>query len=137
MDGLFDERMALSGGSDSHFLQRVHRAGFKIVWSDEAVATEWVPPSRVRARWIFQRAYRFGTTIAFTYRDLNSTAVATAALLGMGCYRVGEGMCLFPVGLVRGRHGIVGSVRRICYGTGMLAGLAGVNYEEYRGTHGT
>lgn len=136
MEALFDERMALTGGSDSHFLQRVHRAGFKIVWADDALATEWVPPSRVGAKWVFQRGYRFGTTMAFVYRDLHSVVATTIVLLVMGGYRIARGVLLLPFGLLGGRHHVVKHIRQICVGVGLFVGLAGGRYREYKKTHG-
>jgi succinoglycan biosynthesis protein ExoM len=43
LDGGFDERLALSGGSDTHFFLRVRRAGYKLVWADEAIVYDCVP----------------------------------------------------------------------------------------------
>ena len=37
--GGFDDRFQLTGGEDIHFFTRVRRAGFNIVWSQEAVVT--------------------------------------------------------------------------------------------------
>ncbi len=136
MDVHFDERLALAGGSDSHFLRRVHRTGFRIVWADQAVATEWVPPSRVGARWIFQRGYRIGTTMAFIRRDFHSLPVSTMTLLVLGGYRIMKGTLLVPFGLILGRHRLVAYIRKICVGAGMLVGLVGGRYQEYQRTHG-
>ena len=50
LDALFDERMALSGGSDVELFRRFAAQGHSIVWADEAVVFEWVPRSRANAR---------------------------------------------------------------------------------------
>ena len=52
MDTLFDERMALTGGSDAEFFRRFARTGHRIVWADEALVFEWVPATRSRLRCI-------------------------------------------------------------------------------------
>ena len=44
MDALFDERLALSGGSDSEFFERFAASGRRIVWADAAIVHEWFPP---------------------------------------------------------------------------------------------
>lgn len=136
MEVHFDEQLALTGGSDTHFLQRVHRAGFKIVWADRATAAEWVPPSRAEAKWIFRHGYRVGTTMAFVRRDSHSLPVSTITLLILGGYRIVRGVVLLPIGLVWGRHKVVAHLRQICVGAGMLAGSTGRLYHEYERTHG-
>ncbi len=136
MDVHFDERLALAGGSDSHFLRRVHRAGFKIVWADEAVATEWIPPTRMSAKWIFRRGYRVGITRAFVSRDFHSFPVSTMTLLILGGLRIVKSVLLLPIGLVWGRHKVVALLRQISIGVGMLAGSTGRLCHEYERTHG-
>ncbi len=42
----FDERLRLTGGSDTRFFQCVERAGGIIVWADDAVVLDHVPASR-------------------------------------------------------------------------------------------
>lgn len=137
MDPWFDGRLAFAGGSDVHFLRRVHRAGYGIVWADDAVAREWVPASRVNAGWIVRRAFRIGTSTAFVEFDLRPAVVAAALVLAIGCYRIASGALLLPIGLVLGRHFLVRQVRYVAYGAGLLAGLTGRRYEEYRQTHGS
>ena len=136
MRALFDERMALTGSSDSHFLQRVHRAGFKIVWADQALVTEWVPPSRVGIRWILRRSFRVGTTAAFIMFDLQPMAKGRASVLASVCYHFYFGTVLLVVGWKKGRAGLVKSLREFCFGCGMLLGMFGTRYQEYRRTHG-
>ena len=64
MDAFFDERLALSGGSDSEFFERFAASGRRIVWADAAIAHEWVPASRVSVRWLLARAFRVGCSSA-------------------------------------------------------------------------
>lgn len=132
----FDERMVLTGGSDTHFSRRVHRAGFRIVWADGAEVRETFPASRANARWVFQRAYRIGTTTAFIARDLDSLPAAAGRLVPDSLYRFAVGSMLAAFGWIAGSHRVVLGLRHLCYGAGMLVGLFGVRYEEYRTTHG-
>lgn len=133
----FDERMAMTGGSDSHFSQRVARAGFRIVWADEAEVTETFPASRITARWVYQRAYRIGTTSAFVARDIQPLPAALAVILPRAVVQLVPGAVMATVGWLAGRHHGIRGVRRVCYGAGMLVGLVGGRYEEYRQTHGS
>lgn len=135
--GLFEERMALAGGSDTQLAMRLQAEGCRMVWSDEAVAYEQVPPTRMSAAWLLQRAYREGNTISLCERSLlaGSTARAMRAAKGLG--RIVRGLGRMPVSVVRGRAGVVASLREVCRGAGMLTGLMGRVYEEYQMIHGS
>lgn len=132
----FDERMVMTGGSDAHFSRRVDRAGYKIIWADQAEVFERFPASRATARWVYLRAYRIGTTTSFIARDLRPLPVAVGSMMAVAFYRFARGLVLAAAGAVLGRHWIVAGVRQIAYGAGMLVGLFGGRYEEYRSTHG-
>lgn len=132
MDHLFDERFALTGGSDTHFFMRVFRAGHRIVWAGEAMVYDWVPRSRANARWVLQRAYRYGNTRSLCELDLEPSAPGRVMPAAKGVGRIVQGLLLIPVSLVRGRHALVRALHKICYGAGRLAGVVGVQYEEYR-----
>jgi glycosyltransferase involved in cell wall biosynthesis len=133
----FDDRMAMTGGSDAHFSRRVHRAGYRIVWADRAEVHEALPASRITPGWLYQRAYRTGTTNAFIHRDLRPLPVAVALITCISIYRLGSGALQAAAGCAVGRHWIVSGLRWVCYGAGLLVGLAGGRYNEYRRTHGS
>ncbi|MDQ3862201.1 MAG: glycosyltransferase [Actinomycetota bacterium] len=132
----FDERFALTGGSDTHFFMRAFRAGYKIVWAADAVVDDWIPARRASARWILQRAYRLGNTRSLCELDLRTSSAGwiTPGLKGAG--RIAQGIVLMPVSVLSGRRGLVSAAHKICYGAGRLAGFFGVRYEEYRRTQG-
>jgi glycosyltransferase involved in cell wall biosynthesis len=132
----FDERLALTGGSDTHFFRRVHEAGYKIVWADEAVVFDCVPPSRMTLRWILQRAFRLGVMTPFIEHDVFPGFQTAAKIVAIGCYRVLKGVVFLPLSWPFGRHLTATYLRHICYGAGMLAGAVGFRYDEYRETHG-
>jgi succinoglycan biosynthesis protein ExoM len=135
----FDERLALTGGSDTVFLRQAVRCGYKIVWADNAVVYEWLPPSKVNARWILQRALRTAQTD--TYFDLlsQSPILARAKRVLLGCGRIIAGSTLIVpyalLGLFRGRHMTIRPVRIICRGVGMIMGALGIWYHEYKRIH--
>jgi succinoglycan biosynthesis protein ExoM len=137
VDAPFDERLALTGGEDTHFFLRLRHLGYRHVWADAALVYEWLPPSRARAGWLLQREYRKGMSLAFCERDLSRsrrtlTARCAKALAGMGW-----GVLSLPVATLGGRIPLLRALRRISYAAGSLAGLAGMPYEEYRVTHGS
>lgn len=132
----FDERYSLIGGGDRAFFQRAARAGCRIVWIDEACVREVVPASRAKAGWILRRGYRYGITSVIADVELQPGVAKRAQLAGIGVYRIIKGSFFLPLTWPLGRHHVVTYVRHICYGMGMLVGLCGGRYEEYRQTHG-
>jgi succinoglycan biosynthesis protein ExoM len=57
----FDAALGRSGGEDSDFFARCVAAGHKLVWCDEAVVSEIVPPTRWTTRFQLRRMWRSGT----------------------------------------------------------------------------
>ena len=137
LDALFDERMALIGGSDGELFRRFAARGHAIVWADAAVVYEWVPRSRANARWLLARAYRVGTSSAFVDRHHRERPVSAARLFAHGGWCVAKGATLLPVGALRGRAAALHALRLAAFGVGRLGGLAGVHHEEYRTVHGS
>lgn len=133
----FDDRFALAGGEDTHLFLRLAAAGRRMVWADDAVAHEWIPPSRARARWILQRGLREANTWSLCERELRPGMATALARAGKAAAHLGLGLALLPVSPLRGRHAVVRALRHLWYGAGSLAGLVGVRYQEYRRLHGS
>jgi len=136
LGGLFDERLALMGSSDSELFQRFARRGHRIVWADRAQVREFVPPSRARLRWLLQRSFRVGTSSSFIGRHCREPVPKRwrmAAHAGW-CIAKGAAMQLLFVG--GGRPAATRGLQLVSFGAGRIAGLAGYRYEEYRRVHG-
>jgi glycosyltransferase involved in cell wall biosynthesis len=56
----FDARYGLSGSEDTDFFFRLWRGGACMVWCQEAMLTEAVPPERLSARWLLERGFAAG-----------------------------------------------------------------------------
>lgn len=124
-----------SGSSDLHFFLRVYRAGFTIVWCEEAVITEQVPMSRTTLRWLMRRAFRSGSGDTISRRLIRPGPVTVMRCAGLAGARVGSGVGYLLGGLVSGRKRyVIKGYRRFFSGIGSFAGLVGVNYDEYRTT---
>ena len=146
MNKLFDERFALSGGSDTHFFTRVRRAGYKMVWADDALVDEWIPKSRANVRWLLQRAYRKGNNVILLRSESEPSIAMRASLVAeaskplmMGLFGLCRSLRVSlqsPVKIRKIRYGpLVRSLRQISRGAGMLAGVIGKRYKEYQRTH--
>ncbi len=137
LDPWFNERMQLSGGSDSHFFRRVASAGGKIVWVENAEVYEDIPPSRVSVRWLMQRSYRVGSVMTFIRFDQKPFPIATAitflAAARSGLLGVGK---VLP-GIVSSKHIAVSGLRSLSYAAGLLTGIRGLHYDEYQKVHGS
>ena len=137
MDPIFDERLALTGGTDSYFFRRAHRAGFSIVWADDAHVREWIPKSRTRFRWLVQRAFRTGIGMTIIETGLRPFWWTRVTLLAKACAWLAIGLAMAVPGLILGRRLLVSAVRYMAYGAGRILGMFGARYREYRTTHGT
>ncbi len=134
----FDERLAFSGGEDTHFFLRAHRDGRKMVWADGAAVHELIPKSRATAGWVFRRAYRLGNSLAFCEADLDSSPSVLALRAAKALARIARGLLLVPASpLLGGRSTLARALHDVFRGAGMLAGLAGFTHEEYKKTHGS
>lgn len=139
LDGMeepFDPRYSLTGGEDTHLFLRLAGAGRTMVWADDAVAHEWTPATRARARWILQRVYRTSNTWSMCERELRPSPRVAAIRAAKGVARIGYGAALLPFALLRGRHQVVRSLWYMAFGAGNLTGLLGLRYDEYRTIHG-
>ena len=133
----FDTRWALMGCEDLHFFRAMALAGYKIVWTNDAVVTESVPASRATARWILQRAFRYGNSDSIVERELYRGTNPRGHPLVRAAKRIIVGVVLLPVSWLGGKHRFMLYLRHLCYGVGMIAGWFGYEYEEYRSTHGS
>ena len=136
MDHLFDERMALTGSSDTEFFRRFADCGNRIVWADGAVVNEWVQPTRATFAWLLKRSFRVGTSESFIDRAIRQTPRGAVPVLAHGLWCVAKGTALALLGSLAGRAGAVRGLRLAAVGVGRLAGLAGYRYLEYRTLHG-
>ncbi|MUG96109.1 glycosyltransferase [Scytonema sp. UIC 10036] len=132
---LLDERLALSGGSDWHFFMRLQRVGYKIVWADNALVHEWIPQSRTNLKWLLQRSYRIGITESFCEIDLKPSIAVKNQCIYKGIRRAIKGVLFIPLSFIMGQHQGIKTLLYIYHSLGMLAGVAGKQYEEYKEIH--
>jgi succinoglycan biosynthesis protein ExoM len=127
----FDERFQLTGGEDTQFFFRVARAGYRIVWSQEAVVHETVSKERANLRWILHRGYQSGNSWALCESSLDGRAHVRLARFAKACGHVIVGAGMVFVGFFSGRIAVLQALRRACLGAGMLAGSFGRKYLAY------
>jgi succinoglycan biosynthesis protein ExoM len=136
MDKIFDERFALTGGEDTHLFMRIYRAGYKMVWADAAMVSEWVPESRTNIKWILRRGYRCHSTYAICEKKLDPLMKVLSRRIPTGSTRIAIGLVTLIPSLLLGRSSFVHALLQIAQGAGMFSGLMGRSYEEYKSVHG-
>jgi succinoglycan biosynthesis protein ExoM len=136
MGKIFDERFALTGGEDSHFFMRVDRAGYKLVWADNAIVYEWIPTSRININWILRRGYRCHSSYSLSEKELDPWLKVVLKRLATGGVRIAIGLVTLLPSLFLSRDRFVTALLQICRGAGTVSGLVGRSYEEYQTIHG-
>ena len=134
-DPVFDNRFAITGGEDSDFFMRVHQAGYQIVWADEAIVYDSIPPSRTNAQWILQRGYRGWGTHSIIEKELYPSFKVQVMRMIKGWTLIVVGLVKVVPALIQGKHAVVGCLLDISRGLGTLSGLLGINYQEYKNVH--
>lgn len=132
----FDERFGLTGGSDTLFTRQLVTRGGTIVWCNEALVVDLVPPNRATRTWVLRRARRSGNTWARTSLLMapgpTSALVVRLRLVGAGAARVvGGGLRVVHGLLTRSLGRCAQGERAIARGWGMLTGAIGMAHIEY------
>jgi len=132
----FEESLRYGGGTDLYLFQRLNRSGHRIASAPDARAHELIPSSRVNKAWLYKRHYRRGLNRSVTLRLLNLNPRTIAKRIVASIYEMTSGSAIVVAGLVSGESTRVRGAMRAAYGFGLLAGLTGRQYDEYRTVHG-
>jgi succinoglycan biosynthesis protein ExoM len=133
----FDVAYGQSGGSDTLFTRQLHRRGGRLVWCQEAVVIDVVPPGRLTRRWVTQRALRLGNSwsrVALALEDRSTSRMARRfQLTASGLTRTAGGALRIALGVVaRSRVQRARGTKTLARGLGMTSGAWGYTYHEYR-----
>jgi succinoglycan biosynthesis protein ExoM len=133
----FNESLGLSGADDTYLFRQAFLAGKKIVWADDALVIEFVPASRLRISWLLRRAYRRGNTLSVTLVGLEDSWHRRLKRVAHAGVSTIHGIWLILAASFAGRSALVRGLQRISFAAGLLTGLSGRAYAEYRDIHGT
>jgi succinoglycan biosynthesis protein ExoM len=132
LESWFDDRFGLTGGEDTELTARLVRTGGRLVWCDEASTYETVPAERVRAGWVFRRAYRSGNTAGRVELMSSDSVLSRPRVVAAGLVRVLVAVPELLVSLVVPRRHWSRALRRGLRGAGMTASGLGRVLTEYR-----
>lgn len=133
----FNIALGLTGADDTYFFMQLRDLGAAMVWADSAIVSEYIPGTRTTEKWIVQRAYRGGNSWAICNRYIKRSYVSLSFLFLKACMRLAFGPFLFMAGLVGARNRRIAALTFLARGVGVISGLFGFRYEEYRLTHGS
>ncbi|MEM8832823.1 MAG: glycosyltransferase [Cyanobacteria bacterium P01_G01_bin.19] len=132
LNPVFDNRFAISGGSDSYLFLTLNKAEYKIVWADEAIVYDLIVKSRTNLKWILFRGYR-------TWSDHSSHEKELYSSFSVQSIRILKGLALITIGILRlfpslfmGKAAIATALLYISKGMGTFGGLLGLYYQEYK-----
>jgi succinoglycan biosynthesis protein ExoM len=131
----FDDRLALTGGEDHKLFLGMQHAGRRIVWCDEAEVSDFVPASRANLRWLMRRWFRIGITRTTILRLERPSGLRLIKRIGAGLRLIVAGIGTLFAGPDRTAR--IRALLRVMTGAGLIVGVFGVRYNEYRVTHGS
>lgn len=134
IQGPFDTKFGLTGGSDAMLFQDMSIHGARLIWSQEAVVNEVIPRSRANFSWLLRRSYSGGQIYARIETErlqgfpklLRTVSLASSACLKLP---IASWLALFFLPFSRGRS--VHWLRKASAQIGQLSGLTGMRYRAY------
>src|SRR6266446_6750134 len=112
-------RPEFRGGGDKEFFRRMIEAGYKFIWSADAVAYEVVPPVRWKRTFLLKRALFRGALVPLhaTFGPRN----VVKSLIAVPTYSL-----MLPFALLFGQHWFMKFLVKLCDHLGMLFALVGI-----------
>jgi glycosyltransferase involved in cell wall biosynthesis len=123
---LFDERFSFGVGEDTELFSRLAAHGARIVWADEAVVHERVPPERACTRWLLRRGFAVGTATTHIAVCRRGALRAGVAALLHGVFCMAKGLAAAALSGRGSRADRVRALQLAAFGVGRVAGVAGV-----------
>lgn len=130
----FDVRFDLHGGEDTALFFDLLEQGHRVVWVEEAVIHEVVPPTKARLRWLLLRAFRIGNSKGTHFRYLPVPRWRLAKRSLRSAYNGGRAIAHLLT--ARSAPDAVRALQLGVDAVGEVLGLLGYRYQEYRRTHG-
>jgi succinoglycan biosynthesis protein ExoM len=132
----FDERFALSGGSDIDFFQRSAQLGSRHIWTNQALVYEKIPGTRLTLKWEFQRSFRVGATNTYSSVQQKGLGYGIKRYMLKIIARLLLGpLILITAGIFSAKMRLL-AIRWIGSAVGHFLGFFGILGSEYSNIHG-
>lgn len=125
----FDERLLMTGGSDTAFCMAAVAAGCRKAWAADAVVREVIPPDRLTIRYQFWRGMSQSIT-HYRMKAESRTTLHRLATLGIATVRVVLGLLLLAVP-VFGIGSFAIGIRSLGWAAGRIQALRGFQSNLY------
>jgi glycosyltransferase involved in cell wall biosynthesis len=127
----FDESLGSSGGSDTLFSRRIALAGYRMIWSNEAIVYDMIPPARMSAHWLIRRALQHGyqATLIDSRLEIGFMPKMQRSVFALG--RVLFNLLLIPRAVFRGTHHVIWHLLQVARGLGQIIGQFGIPLHYY------
>lgn len=132
----FDERFALTGGSDANLFARIQAIGGRIARVNEPLVVETIPPSRLTFAWRFRRSARVSAFRICSARRERGLFIALLFAAPEAVIKLLLGVVQILMTPVTGAPGMLKAMKKLGSVYGLVLGLAGVIPEEYKTVHG-
>ena len=129
----FEEKMAFTGGTDVLLGRILKKYGIEFYWADKAMVHEIVPPNRSQVKWLLLRRFRAGTAHVLINRFAQDNNIADSLHFSLRLFVIG--MLKTATSLSSGKHAAVKGIGYMTQSIGVLAGLFGFAYQEYKSVH--
>jgi len=130
----FEEKMALTGGTDVLLGRQLSKQGVAFYWADRALVNEVVPAKRCRVKWLLLRRFRAGTAHVLINRfAVDNNALVESLVFSFRTFAIGvlkTATCIW-----NGKSAAVKGIGYMVQSLGVIAGLFGYAYQEYKSAH--
>lgn len=128
----FNPKFGLTGGEDHDLFCRMYSNNAKLIWCNEALVYEVIPPERTKIKWHLKRALRVGQNFAQSFLENQPWQVKFAHLIKRTSYLF-VACIILPFAFFMGKARWVWVLCKISTNAGQLSMLfTDRRYQEYK-----
>ncbi|WP_076923863.1 glycosyltransferase family 2 protein [Pseudoalteromonas sp. EB27] len=113
----------INGGEDKELFLRVNKSGGNLIWSKEAVVSEYVAQSRLSVKWAMRRTFRIGATGFMIESSVKTPFMTYLSCIFKGWVYLTKGVLLLPYHAISPKSSTLNSLCDLSHGVGFFYGL--------------